>query len=92
MKEHEGIKIGTVFAKWSVSLGYLVDGEKKSRGEGLEIGAQVTFDRRFHCGIHVDPGEQPESGRAIADGEVVAYRVCKNALSDGEKIRSDSQN
>ncbi|WP_233425622.1 M23 family metallopeptidase [Paraburkholderia kururiensis] len=43
----------------------------------------VTFDRRFHCGIHLDPGEQAEPVRAIADGEVVAYRVCRNAISDG---------
>ncbi|CAD9218459.1 conserved hypothetical protein [Burkholderia cenocepacia] len=45
----------------------------------------VAFDRRFHCGIHLDPGEQHEPVRAIADGEVVAYRVCKSALSDGAK-------
>ncbi|WP_325101030.1 hypothetical protein [Paraburkholderia kururiensis] len=43
----------------------------------------VTFDRRFHCGIHLDPGEQAEPVRAIADGAVVAYRVCRNAISDG---------
>lgn len=43
----------------------------------------VTFDRRSHCGIHLNPGEQPEPVRAIADGEVVVYRVCKNAISDG---------
>ncbi|MBB5408723.1 hypothetical protein HDG34_002660 [Paraburkholderia sp. HC6.4b] len=43
----------------------------------------VTFDRRSHCGIHLNPGEQTEPVRAIADGEVVAYRVCKNGISDG---------
>jgi predicted chitinase len=43
----------------------------------------VTFDRRFHGGIHLNSGEQTEPVRASADGEVVAYRVCKNALSDG---------
>lgn len=43
----------------------------------------VAFDRRFHCGIHLNPGEQHEPVRAIADGVVVAYRVCKNAISDG---------
>jgi type VI secretion system secreted protein VgrG len=41
LKEHEGVKIGTVFAKSSVSLGYLVDGGKKKRGEGVEIGTQA---------------------------------------------------
>ncbi|MBN3722850.1 M23 family metallopeptidase [Burkholderia sp. Ac-20379] len=43
----------------------------------------VTFDRRSHCAIHLNPGEQTEPVRAIADGEVVAYRVCRNAISDG---------
>ena len=41
LKEHEGIKIGTVFAKSSVSLGYLVNSEKMKRGEGIEIGTQA---------------------------------------------------
>lgn len=47
----------------------------------------VTFDRRSHCGIHLDPGTrgagQAEPVRAIADGEVVAYRVCQNGIPDG---------
>ncbi|MDR5777667.1 MULTISPECIES: M23 family metallopeptidase [unclassified Caballeronia] len=43
----------------------------------------VTFDRRSHCAIHLNPGEQTEPVRAIADGEVVAYRICRNAISDG---------
>ncbi|RQU11511.1 hypothetical protein DF153_20160 [Burkholderia cenocepacia] len=43
----------------------------------------VAFDRRFHGGIHLAPSEQHEPVRAIADGDVVAYRICKNALSDG---------
>jgi len=43
----------------------------------------VTFDRRFHGGIHLDPGDTPEPVRAIADGDVVGYRVCMNAISDG---------
>ncbi|KVO08233.1 hypothetical protein WJ70_23870 [Burkholderia ubonensis] len=53
----------------------------------LEIGHHgvypVAFDRRFHGGIHLAPNEQNEPVRAIADGDVVAYRVCRNALSDG---------
>ena len=43
----------------------------------------IAFDRRFHCGIHLNPGEQTEPVRAIADGDVVAYRVCKSAIPDG---------
>jgi hypothetical protein len=37
----------------------------------------IAFDRRWHCGMHLVPfaGDgQLEPVRAIADGEVVAYR------------------
>ena len=43
----------------------------------------VTFDRRWHGGIHLVPGTPDEPVRAIADGEVVAYRVSENPISDG---------
>jgi len=51
----------------------------------------VAFDRRFHCGVHLNPGQQTEPVRAIADGEVVAYRVCRNAISDGAIDTSTGQ-
>jgi len=44
----------------------------------------IAFDRRWHCGMHVAPAEQIEPVRAIADGEVIAYRVSRNAISDGQ--------
>jgi hypothetical protein len=43
----------------------------------------IAFDRRWHCGVHLMPNEQHEPVRAIADGEVVAYRIAKTAISDG---------
>jgi type VI secretion system secreted protein VgrG len=39
-KDHEGLKAATVYMKSSVSLGYLVDSQKKKRGEGVEISTQ----------------------------------------------------
>jgi predicted chitinase len=45
----------------------------------------IAFDRRWHCGQHLDPGDQNMEVRAIADGEVIAYRVCQKAISDGTK-------
>ncbi|KXV04317.1 hypothetical protein CR51_13820 [Caballeronia megalochromosomata] len=33
----EGVKLATIFQKTSVSMGYLVDNQKKRRGEGVEI-------------------------------------------------------
>ncbi|SIT46301.1 conserved hypothetical protein [Paraburkholderia piptadeniae] len=51
----------------------------------------VTFDRRWHCGIHLVPDTDSEPVRAIADGEVVAYRVCEKPISDGHIDDSTGQ-
>jgi type VI secretion system secreted protein VgrG len=40
LKDHEGVKVATVYMKSSVSLGYLVDNQKRKRGEGFEISTQ----------------------------------------------------
>ncbi|OJA41094.1 hypothetical protein BGV47_06165 [Burkholderia ubonensis] len=44
----------------------------------------IAEDRRWHCGAHLVPDEQYEPVRAIADGELVAYRVSQSAISDGQ--------
>ena len=43
----------------------------------------IAFDRRWHTGVHLMPDTQNERVRAIADGEVVAYRVCQKAIDGG---------
>ncbi|WP_061167113.1 hypothetical protein [Caballeronia hypogeia] len=45
----------------------------------------VAFDRRWHCGVHLAPNMHGDEANvyAIADGEVVAYRVCQNAIDAG---------
>jgi hypothetical protein len=48
----------------------------------------IAFDRRWHCGSHLAPTDQTEPVRAIADGDVIAYRVSKNAITDGQ-VASD---
>jgi hypothetical protein len=40
----------------------------------------VAMDRRWHTGAHLAPSLLNERVRAIADGEVVAYRVCQHAI------------
>jgi hypothetical protein len=45
----------------------------------------IAFDRRWHGGLHLVPDDQFEPVRAIADGDVVAYRVSQNAIPDGQK-------
>ncbi|RDK08801.1 hypothetical protein [Cupriavidus lacunae] len=54
----------------------------------------IAFDRRWHCGAHLAPSFQNEPVRAIADGEVVAYRVSQWPIGDGKKNSdgSDSLN
>ena len=41
----------------------------------------IAFDRRWHCGVHLAP-DMARHVHAIADGEVVAYRVCQRAIDD----------
>ncbi|UIF91550.1 M23 family metallopeptidase [Cupriavidus sp. UYPR2.512] len=54
----------------------------------------IAFDRRWHRGAHLAPSFQNEPVRAIADGEVVAYRVSQRPICDGKKNSdgSDSLN
>lgn len=52
-KDHEGIKSATIFAKSSVSLGCLVDGDKKKRGEGFEAVTQGWATVRGAKGVLV---------------------------------------
>ncbi|MDR5794899.1 peptidase M23 [Caballeronia sp. LZ008] len=47
----------------------------------------IAFDRRWHCGVHLMPTMQNEKVRAIADGDVVAYRVCQKPYDGGDGRR-----
>ncbi|MCP3712545.1 M23 family metallopeptidase [Paraburkholderia sp. CNPSo 3274] len=42
----------------------------------------VAADRSWHCGVHLAP-DMHGAVYAIADGEVVAYRVCQHAINSG---------
>ncbi|UXU91939.1 M23 family metallopeptidase [Burkholderia sp. S-53] len=42
----------------------------------------IAFDRRWHCGVHLQPNTKSKV-YAIADGEVVAYRVCQHGVDSG---------
>lgn len=46
----------------------------------------IAFDRRWHTGVHLYPATRNEKVRAIADGEVVAYRVCQHATDGGDGV------
>ncbi|SAK64299.1 hypothetical protein AWB75_02924 [Caballeronia catudaia] len=50
----------------------------------------IAFDRRWHCGAHLMPSMQNEKVRAIADGDVVAYRVCQKAYDGGGGTRDSN--
>lgn len=49
----------------------------------------IAADRRWHPGMHLAPRMYNERVYAIADGEVIAYRVCQRAY-DGGGGASDS--
>jgi type VI secretion system secreted protein VgrG len=51
LKDHEGVKVASIFAKSSVLLGYLVDSEKKKRGEGFEMATQAWGTMRAPKGL-----------------------------------------
>ncbi|WP_175672761.1 M23 family metallopeptidase [Burkholderia ambifaria] len=42
----------------------------------------IAIDRRWHCGVHLQPDTKGKV-HAIADGEVVAYRVCQHGVDGG---------
>ena len=42
----------------------------------------IAVDRRWHCGVHLQPDTKGKV-HAIADGEVVAYRVCQHGVDGG---------
>jgi hypothetical protein len=43
----------------------------------------IAADRRWHPGMHLTPRMYNERIHAIADGEVIAYRVCQRAYDGG---------
>ena len=43
----------------------------------------IASDRRWHPGMHLGPPYLNEPVRAIADGEVVCYRVCQHRFDGG---------
>ncbi|MGO4762658.1 peptidase M23 [Cupriavidus sp. 2KB_3] len=48
------------------------------KGEQRNLIYPISGDRRWHGGCHIASGSLNEAVRAIADGEVVAYRVCQH--------------
>ncbi|RZT42789.1 glycoside hydrolase family 19 protein [Cupriavidus agavae] len=50
----------------------------------------IAMDGRWHCGTHLAPHPSTEAVRAIADGEVVAYRVAAKPVSDGREAPDGS--
>ncbi len=51
LKDHEGIRLATVFGKTSLNMGHLVDGEKNKRGEGYELTTQGWGTVRAQKGL-----------------------------------------
>lgn len=53
LKDHEGIRLATVFGQSSLNMGYLVDREKNKRGEGFELTTKKWGTVRAPKGLFV---------------------------------------
>ncbi|KVF66141.1 type VI secretion system Vgr family protein [Burkholderia vietnamiensis] len=53
LKDHEGIRLATVFGQSSLNMGYLVDSEKNKRGEGFELTTKKWGTVRAPKGLFV---------------------------------------
>ncbi|WP_126225531.1 type VI secretion system Vgr family protein [Burkholderia ambifaria] len=51
LKEHEGIRLATVFGKTALNMGYLVNSDKKKRGDGFELTTQAWGTLRAPKGL-----------------------------------------
>jgi type VI secretion system secreted protein VgrG len=90
LKEHEGVKIGTVFAKSSVSLGYLVDSGKKKRGEGFEAWTLGHATMRGVKGILVSAEKQDNPNAAHLEMRATSEQL-ESTLAEMESLRGEAQ-
>ncbi|OXI17418.1 type VI secretion system Vgr family protein [Burkholderia sp. AU15512] len=67
LKDHEGIRLATVFGQSSLNMGCLVDSEKNKRGEGFELTTQDWGTLRAPKGLFVSADAAGGSGKPHLD-------------------------
>ncbi|KVV51585.1 type IV secretion protein Rhs [Burkholderia territorii] len=79
LKNHEGIRLATVFGQSSLNMGYLVDREKNKRGEGFELTTQHWGTVRAPKGLFFSADEAGGSDTQHLDMPVAIAQL-KTAL------------
>lgn len=87
LKDHESVRLATVFGKTSLNMGYLVDSEKNKRGEGFELATQGWGTVRAPKGIFfsADPFANPHAPHLEMQAALSQLRA---ALSEAESLRA----
>ncbi|MDR0243581.1 MAG: type VI secretion system tip protein VgrG [Burkholderia sp.] len=95
LKDHEGIRLATVFGQSSLNMGYLVDREKNKRGEGFELTTKNWGTVRAPKGLFVSAdaaggSETPhlDMPAAVAQLKVALQRVTDLAAATAQ-VKAD---
>lgn len=96
LKDHEGIRLATVFGQSSLNMGYLVDSEKNKRGEGFELTTKKWGTVRAPKGLFVSAdaaggSEMPhlDMPAAVAQLKAALQRVTDLAAATTQ-VKADS--
>jgi type VI secretion system secreted protein VgrG len=87
LKDHESVRLATVFGKTSLNMGYLVDSEKNKRGEGFELATQGWGTVRAPKGMFfsADPFANPNAPHLEMQAALSQLRA---ALAEAESLRA----
>lgn len=89
-KGHEGVKVATVFQNTSVSLGFLVDREKKERGQGLEATTQGWATVRGAKGVLLSADGLTSPGAPHLEMQAALAQL-QSALGEASALRSAAE-
>ncbi|MDH2066246.1 type VI secretion system Vgr family protein [Pantoea sp. GD03673] len=76
LRQQEHIKLATEYGKSQISLGHIVDAQRKPRGRGFELRTDERGAVRAGSGLFLTADEQPK-----AQGEVLAMQPALNNIS-----------
>jgi type VI secretion system secreted protein VgrG len=89
-KEQEGGKFATVYMKSSVGLGYLVDSQKRKRGEGFEAWTQGHAAIRGVSGVLVSAEKQDNPDTPQLEMRATLEQL-ESSLSEMDALRTEAQ-
>ena len=90
MRGRQGAKMATVHMKSSVSLGYLVDSQKRRRGEGFEAWTLGHAVVRGVSGIFLSADKQEDPNKPHLEMQAAMAQL-QSALAETAALRADAQ-